>query len=168
GDVALEPGEQRLHLGAGRVVDDDHLDVVGQVAGNERLDLRPQSDGVVPGDEQDGRVHAAAPVIATWFCQAFSSVGSSSTAVAAATRACGEPIACRATARSFQASAKAGDSSSAWVKSSAAAAASPAPKAASPSATSARAVASSPAAADAARTSKMHRESRSSRPSVHR
>ena len=166
-DVALEPCQQGLHLGPGGVVDDDHLDVLGQVAGDERLDLRPERDRVVAGDEQDRSVHAAA-VIATWFCQAFSAAGSSSTAVATATRASAEPIACRATARSFQASANAGASSSARVKSSAAPAASPLPNAASPSGTSARATISSAAAAVAAATSATQRGSRSSRPSVHR
>ena len=57
GDVALEPREQRPRLGAGGVVDDDDLDVVGQVARDERLDLRPQRGRVVPGDDQDGGPH---------------------------------------------------------------------------------------------------------------
>jgi hypothetical protein len=55
--VPLEPGQQVPRLGARRVVDDDQLDVLGQVAFDQRLDLRPQRHGVVAGGDQDARPH---------------------------------------------------------------------------------------------------------------
>ncbi len=53
-DVALEAREQRPRLRAGGIVDDDDLDVLGQVAGDQRLDLGPERGRVVAGDDQDG------------------------------------------------------------------------------------------------------------------
>ena len=56
-DVALEAREQRPRLRAGGIVDDDDLDVLGQVAGDQRLDLGPERGRVVAGDDQDGGPH---------------------------------------------------------------------------------------------------------------